>query len=567
MIGTIRKHSSWLWIIIAGATIVTFVWWGASVPTRGGGGGGGGGGDFGSIYGKDITQDEYSAAKNDYFIFSWLHNGFQWPDQDPNLSNFQIDQQIYLRIMLLRKAQMMGITADDKAAESAAGNLLSSPDLMRAFHVRGGSVPIDSFVKGVLQPKGFTADDLERFARNDLILQQLVQSIGMAGQLFTPEEAASAWRRENEDRKAQIVFFSATNYLAQVPVSEMNVGGFYTNYMSYYRLPDRVQISYVEFNVTNYLTAAEKKIGATNLDFQVSSIFAQDGMEGVPDAKTPDEAKAEIRQFVIRKEAMTEANNDANTFANAVFQQTPASPANLALLARKKELVVKTPAPFSQQYGPSEFIAPEAFTKSAFSLTSDDAFAGPVQGPYAYYVMALDKQLPSEIPPLTAIHDEVARDYQTQVALALARRAGTNFVTTLNLRLLSGRTFPAVCVAAGLDSEELPPFSLSTTEVPELKNRAGLPQIKQAAFGTLVGHASDFEQTDEGGFILYVEKQLPPDEAAMKTQMPQYLAQVRREQSFELFQDWVNGEAGRQLRSIPQLAKELQAAQAAQGAK
>ncbi len=560
MIGTIRKHSKWLWIVIAALTIVSFVWWGASIPSRGGGGRGGASGDFGSIYGKPITQDEYTAARNDYFIFSWLHDGFQWPDQDPNISNLQTEQQIYLRIMLLRKAQAMGITADAKAAEAAAGNLLSSPDLVRAFHIRGGSVPIDSFVKAVLEPKGFTADDLERFAKNDLILQQLVQTIGIAGQLFTPDEAASAWRRENEDRQTQIVFFSGTNYLDQVQVTDASVGQFYTNYMAYYRLPDRVQVSYVEFNVTNYLAAAEKKIGATNLDFQVSSIFAQNGMDAVPDAKTPDEAKAEIRKYVIRKEAMTEANNDANDFANAVFEKTPAIPANLGLIAKQKGLAVETPAPFSKQYGPSEFIAPEAFTKAAFSLTSDDPFAGPVQGPYAYYVMALDKQLPSEIPSLDAIHDQAAHDYQTQVALALARRAGTNFVTTLNLRLLAGRTFPAVCVAAGFDPETLPPFSLSTTDLPELKNRAGLPQIKQAAFGTPVGRASDFEETDDGGFVIYVEKQLPPDETAMKAQMPQFLAQVRREQSFELFQNWVNTEASHQLGNIPALQKPQPAA-------
>jgi hypothetical protein len=102
---------------------------------------------------------------------------------------------------------------------------------------------------------------------------------------------------------------------------------------------------------------------------------------------------------------------------------------------------------------------------------------------------------------------------------------------------------------------DLPPFSLSTRDLPELENHAGLPQVKQAAFGTTVGHASDFEPTDDGGFVLFVQKQLPPDESAMNNDMPQYIAEVRRQQVFEIFQSKISQEADRELRNIPALAK------------
>lgn len=555
MIGTIRKHSTWLWVVIIIAIVISFIWWGAAVPTRGGGGMATG--DYGSIYGDKVTQQQYLGAKNDFYIYYWLHNGFQWPNQDPNLTPLQMDQQIYLRLMMMRKATAFGIHVDDDTAEAAANNLLSSPELLRAFRVKAQSIPLNDFVKSVLEPEGLTVDDFERYVRSDVTFQQLVDTVGMAGELFTPQEAETAWQRDHQEREAQAVFFSATNYLSRVPVTPGAVGQFYTNYMNYYRLPDRAQVSYVEFNVTNYLTAAEKKLGATNLDYQVNSLFAQNGMDAVPGAKTPDDAKKQIRDYLIRKQAMADANSDATDFANAVFSQTPESTDNLALVAKQKRLTVKTPAPFSEQYGPSEFIAPETFTKSAFTLAPDNPFAGPVSGPYSYYVMVLDKQLPTEIPSLDQIRDQVAHDYQTQVGIALARRDGTNFVAALNIKLALGRTFSSTCTDAGFTSEDLSPFSLSTQELPELSGRAGLPQVKEAAFGTPVGRASDFEPTDDGGFIIYIEKQLPPDETAMKSEMPDYLAQIRRQETVEMFESWANIEASRQLMAIPALMTKM----------
>jgi hypothetical protein len=554
MIGTIRKHSSWLWVVIIIVTVIAFFWWGAAVPSRNGSGGVATG-EFGSIYGEKVTEQEYLNAKHDFYIFYWFHNGYVWPDRDPNFSNLQMDQQIYLRIMLLRKASNLGIYADDKAAQVAATSMLSSPDLTRAFRIKGRPVPIDSFIKGVLEPAGLTADDLARFARNDLILQQLVQSIGLAGQLFTPQEATAAWLRYHEERKTQIVFFNATNYISRFRVIPEYVAEYYTNYMADYRVPDRVQVSYVEFNVTNYLASAEKQIGATNLDYQVNTLFTENGMDAVPDAKTPDEAKAQIREYIIRTKAMEIAAQGANNFANAAFGVAQPTAESFTTAAKQNELVVKTPAPFSEQYGPSEFMAPEPFVKAAFALTSDEPFAGPVQGPYAYYVMELDKQLPSVIPPLSRIHDQVQSDYEMQIGIEVAQNDGTNFFNSVHLNQGSGHDFAYTCSSMHKQPVELPPFSLSTDKLPELGGLAGLPQVKQAAFSTPVGQISNFEPTDNGGFIIYVENQMPADETAMKSEMPQFLAETRREQAYDIFQNWVSLEANRELRNIPALMK------------
>ncbi|HAO77609.1 MAG TPA: hypothetical protein DCQ92_01295, partial [Verrucomicrobia subdivision 3 bacterium] len=79
-----------------------------------------------------------------------------------------------------------------------------------------------------------------------------------------------------------------------------------------------------------------------------------------------------------------------------------------------------TTAPFAAASGPEEFMAPPAFTKTAFRLNADEPLAGPLVSPEAVYVIALTKQIPSAIPSLEQIRRRVTSDFQEREAVALA---------------------------------------------------------------------------------------------------------------------------------------------------
>jgi len=310
-----------------------------------------------------------------------------------------------------------------------------------------------------------------------------------------------------------------------------------------------MQVSYVAFEVTNYLAQAKAEWARTNFDELVGAYFRQVG-ENYRNSKSPAEAKDKIREELIRDRAANDARKDANDFANAVFSLDPARPENLATVAKQRGLPVHVTAPFGSELGPEEFTAPPSFTKAAFGLTPDEPFARPVAGPDAVYVLAFARQLLSEIPPLDQIRERVTQDYQWRTATLLAQRAGTNFVHTLT-GMTADRGFATLCIAAGLQPQMLPPFSLSTRELPELGDQAELNQLKQAVFTTPVGKPSDFEATSAGGFIVYVQSRLPIDQAKMNSELPQYIAALRRGRQNEAFSQWVNLEVNRQLRTTP----------------
>ena len=545
MIGTIRKHSKWLWIIIIVVTIITFVFW---MNPGGRNGGGGVAENLGSIEGQKITQSDYLRVRNEVAILYFFQT-FRWPDRDPNFTEKDWEAETYRRLFLIHEADKLGIHVDQDALATAAKEVLSSPRLVQALGVNGPSVPLDAFVRYVLQPKGLTAADFENYVHTAVMIDQLRQAMGLSGRLIPPQEMMAVYQHEYQERSAQIVFFSETNYLASVPVTPAAVGQFYTNYLAQYRLPDRVSVSYVAFPITNFMAEAKRSI--TNLNDQVDGIYSRYGTNAVPDAKSPEDAKAKIADFLIRQQALVDARQQADNFANTVFNMEPVRPENLATVAKQKGLAVQMTAPFSKEYGPKEFTPPPDFTKAAFGLSTDDPLAGPIAGRDAVYVIALAKQFSSEIPPLSQIRDQVTQDYRVHEAVADAQSAGTNFALKVQLGLAAGKSFSAVCSSAGLHAITLPPFSLATQDMPELGDLASLNDLKTVTFRTVVGHASEFAATDDGGFIVYVKSELPLDTKAMSANFPQFVASFRQQRETAAFVNWFERAGSRALMNTP----------------
>jgi len=217
---------------------------------------------------------------------------------------------------------------------------------------------------------------------------------------------------------------------------------------------------------------------------------------------------------------------------------------------------VEHPAPFASDFGPSEFTAPAAFTQAAFQLTADTPFSRPVAGPEGVYILALQANLPSEIPPLEKIQGKVTEDLKMRLATLTAQRVGTNFAHQLPIQMATGKSFGAVGFADGLTPLVLSPFSLSSQDLPELGGHATANQVKEVALTTPIGTASGFVPTDDGGFLLYVQSRLPVDQEKMAAEMPQFTEELRQRRSEQSFNDWVQHEASRELRNTP-LARQM----------
>jgi len=530
-----RKHSQWLWGIIIAATVVSFIFWGSRYTN----GNGRGSGNWGVVLGQTVSLEDKDQAEREVVLLHKLEER-DWPEK--------VDQlEVFSRILLIRKAEAMGIrVGSDTVARQAL------------IYLQNYNEPnIDSFAEHQLGGR-MTVENFQEFLRHQISVEQVFRIYGLAGELVTREDAEMLYQRMRMQLSVQAVFFSASNYLAELPPvpTPARLEQYYTNHIEQYRLPERVQVNYVFFNVTNFLAQAEKDAG-TNLDLGVESEFLKLGTNWVRAGKTQAEAKAKIREALIRQIAGNEAHLKANDFANAVLALQPPSPDNLARIARTNGMELGTTEPFDELNGPKELPgATYNFPKTAFALTPEDPIGGPLPGEDGFYEIALKARFPEETNrPLNAVRVQVETDYKYAEAVALARQAGTKFVDMATNS--AGKPFAEICEQVKVTPVPID-VSLSDQQLTALDSHISLADFKQIAFSTRLGGMSPFQQTADGGILVFVNGVLPLDKAKMAAELPAFWDRLRAQRQQEAFGEWFQRERMSGLQDVPALQRPAQ---------
>jgi len=539
MFGTIRRHQKWLWGVIITLTVTSFVIYFSpyskmNMERRGPV-------DLGTMNGQRISEETFWNTEREIELRYFIATGGRQPDQEAKQS---FERETLQWLFLIDKENQYGTYIAPAMVAEVARNMIFSA-LQRAG---AGNVSPESAAR-LLEASGFRSLDLERYVRHYLALQELIAAFGVSGQLATPQEIRDLYAREHQALATEALFFNASNYLAKVTVTPEALSQFYSNQMAEYRVPERVQVNYVKFPLTNYWAKAEQFWSKTNLDEIVEANYQRLGTNYYKDAKTPAQARATMRDDIIRQRALMDARRQANDFARPLFDLPEPRAEDLRLFAKTNGLKVEVSEPFDQEHTPKGLEVEEDFTSAAFRLSADQPLAGPLAGADGVYVIALDKRLPEEQPSLDRIRDRVTADFKTEQARTLARQAGIAVHGTLTNRLAQGVSFPAFCAEAKLKPVALPPLSLGSRELPGLDQVVSLNLLKQVAFSMPVGKVSNVQWTADGGFILFVKSRLPLDENKMQADLPAFAQSLRQQWQMEAFNEWFGQQFAKSVRS------------------
>jgi hypothetical protein len=538
MFAHIRRHQKWLWIVISALVIISFVWYFNPNQQMGGGGEASARSAVGSMYGEPITANQYYAAQREALL-QYLFSYGSWPEDNEMTRQLRpIERETRSRLLLIRKLKDYDIKVDRKAVADSVRNNFTNYQALEQFYQFIGQQR--------LKP-----EDHERYVRHQIGIQHLAAIVGAPGKLVTPQEAEHTLRQEREKIDTKVVVFPLSNYLSKVTVTPEAIATYYTNSSARYRLPRRMQLSYVAFPASNYFAQAEQRIAAqTNINQEIDRVYRQRGAQFYTDAAgqplTEEAAKQRIREEARKEGALLEARKAAYDFARGL-EDVKINPANpnpaepLENLAGSRGLNVQLTEPFSEFSGPRDLNVPEQFTRMAFMLTPQEPIVQePIAGEDGVYVVAYKRSIPSELEPLDAVRERVTSDFTRGEAFKLMRETANQFIATATNALATGGQLETIAQQSGLTAVDLAPILKegSRESITNLPPNVDAGALRSATTDLKPGTLSAFVPSSDGGFAVLLEKTIPPDDTEIKQELPQFMQEYRRRTSVQAFNDW-----------------------------
>ena len=533
MFASFRRHQKWIWVLAVIVVVPTMVVFFTDTKSFTDGGNRAQG-DFGSIGGRPITREEYLNARRELYLSYFFRSG-TWPDTDANTAK-SLERETPYRVFLLQKLKDMDVAVSQRA-------------VARVVQERIRDYPYDKLETEFLRPHGLTLLDFDRFIQHEAAIQQLVGTASMSARLSSPKEAEEIFRREHEETTVEVVPFWATNYMDQIKAAPEDIGRYFTNQMARYRIPERVQVAYVQFSPTNYFAEADKKMAErTNITQSIDEEYLRAGTNTFKDTNgnvlTAAAAKAKIREDYRFAFGYGEARRAAADFGTKLSKQpNPYAAENLEKLAAAEGLPSKVTQPLDALTTLDDETFPPDFKRKALAFTDEKPIEWtPIPGTNAIYVIARKKKIPSEAPSFETIKEKVAADYKHSEALTLAMKAGPAFHTNLTNGLALNKPFKDLCAEAKVTPISLPPFSMSSEPLTNIDTRLNFNMVRNLGLYTDPGKASPFIQSSEGGIVVYVQGRAPVAPDKLQKELPEFINRLRQERQGEAFNQWFRKE-------------------------
>jgi len=527
--GTIRKHQRWLLALITIVVIISFVFFFSPNQNMGRGSAVAGYVD-GHPVSDGMLRDHLKLAD----LYGYVRFGAEYRSAQAARMGFSRPQALARSLLIESRRKALGIEVSDAAIARWIAENLRDP--------RTQQVDFDAYVRNYLEPAGFTKTDFINFVRQEVAFREMQRLVGVTGMLVTPQEAESEFRRVNETYEVTLASFPASNFLAAVTVEDAALGTFYTNRLAEYRIPERAVLSYVRFELTNYLAeAAQILAGRPDLTNQIEQLYQQRGADAFrDDANNPltkEAALEQIREGVTRQAANQIGLSNAVGFANELGQMEPLAASNLAALAAKKGLAVQATPPFGPGARPFGLEDIRDLGTGLGRVTPDQPFTPPMEGSRGIVIAAVTEQIPSTIPTLEDIRTRVESDFKEVQSAAAARTAGHLFRNAATNALASGKTLVEAAAGQPIRLSELT-FTLSSPSISGLDAGLNPAQIKNAVGTNAPGALTPFVPTAEGGFLMLIRDRKPVDEETTRAALSAFLAEQRETREMDAFRIW-----------------------------
>jgi len=518
----IHHHGRWIFMILLGVVIVTFLFWGAgdvfqrSHQTA----------TDGTVYGRTIDPRELERAKR-LFVFNLAFRSggnFQLNRQTEPL----VEQASLRRMAMVEKARRLGITVGKEEVEAEIRpNFLKDGQMDEAAY--------DRFVSEGLMPRGLTEEDFENMVREDLLLEKLFNLVGSTVKVASRQVRACT-EELSESLTISACRFEMSDFMKQVKPTEEQLISFHRDHPDQFRTPAKVRVSYVTFPVqTSNVTISDQELQEI-YEANRAMFTSADGK-----VKPLKEVSVLLRHQLVQERAMQNAEKEATDFTIQLLPEPGKKVSSFDVLAGEKSLMIKQTgflAPNEQADG----ISTHEFTSVAFNLSPEIPVSDPVLSTNAVYVLHFLEQQPSSLPPYEQVKATVKTVCVADLALKLARETGDQKRRELIVMLESGKTFTQAADKLKLKPQTFKNFS----QIDSLPKDPFETTARQASFQLTAGAVSDLIPNISGCFFVHVlsRQRAKMDEVVkLEPRIHQGLIQMQRQLLLQDFQQSVIDEA------------------------
>lgn len=403
-----------------------------------------------------------------------------------------------IRISLLRQeAESLGLEVTDAEVRDAIATIAAFQD--------NGRFNRDLYAR-VLRNNGLTAATFEEMQREDLMVRKL-QDLLLSGVYVSDAEVRQQFEYDNERVALRFVRVRAEELVDGIEPDDEQVAQFYEANRERFREPERVRAEILAYGPGPF--AADVIVQ----DIEVEGYYNANQAEF--EGRSLEESRVEI-ELTMRENRAAEA---ALAAARAAHEKVRggAPLAEVAAESRGRHAAVGPLARGDSVPGVGR--APELLREM---FSTDPGMVGAlVETDRDAYVVQVVEKLPSRVPELAEIRDQVAAAAREEQAARVARERAEALVA----RLQEKADLDALAAEESLAVEKSEPFRRLDGIIPGL---GAQPELRVDAFALTAARplAPRAYEVEEGAVVAVLDERLPADETAFDAQKDSIRTQI-----------------------------------------
>ncbi|MCX7982535.1 MAG: SurA N-terminal domain-containing protein [Syntrophales bacterium] len=389
-----RKHArNWMMRILLGIIIIVFALYFGSM------GGRHRAEAIVSIDGKIITETEFRRQYQDLLeMYRQRFGGLLSEDmiRSMNLKE-QVLNKMINEILLMKKAEEMKIKVTE---EELRRSIISIP----AFQRNG--VFDENLYQRMLRYNKIKPDEFEEMQRKNLIASK-IEDLILDGIHVTQREVREYYQSRNAKVNIIKCTIPTSEFTNKITFTRNDVEKFYREHEGKFKVPARVQVSYILFRATEYANKAE-----------VSQEEIAEYRKRLKEKMADEKIIAEIK----KSKGMSLAYEEAKKAHDEIYQLE-----NFEAYATKHGLKIQTTEYFDENSVPNELKGINNLIKTAFSLQPKEISRVLATGE-AYAILKLTGKKEAYTPPLAQIEQKVREEYIKEESKKMALKVAETII-------------------------------------------------------------------------------------------------------------------------------------------